>query len=109
LTKLLYLRIVIKAQIQLLKTKYHVMKKGELVKIKATNQEAVIVFVSTILEDNFCLLTVDGLAVRDSQGGIKEFFAEDLDYTDEQKQAMYHESELHSQEMQSIHPPLEYL
>ena len=85
------------------------MKANDTVKIKATGKEALIVFVSTILDNNFYLLTINGFSVRDSQGAIKEFFAEDLDYTDDQKQAMYYESEFHCQEIQAIHPLLEHL
>jgi len=51
------------------------MKKGDTVKIKATGQEAEVVFASTILEENFYLLMLtDGSVPRDSFGNIKEFF-----------------------------------
>jgi len=58
------------------------MKQGETIIIKATGQKAVIAFKSSILEENFYYLTINGLPVNDSMGHTKEFYKEDIKAVD---------------------------
>ena len=77
------------------------LKKGDIVAIKATGIEGEIVYASTILQNNFYLIVnaKTGLILRDSFGDIKDFFAEDLDYTKEQKLHFEYEADLHSEQV----------
>ena len=94
--KTLTIYLILKTEI-----KMNDLKQGDTVAVKATNQEAVIAFASTTLENNFYLLTSSGFVLRDEQGQIKEFFAEDLDYTEEQKIHFQYEADLHTSIIQS--------
>ena len=77
------------------------LKKGDIVAIKGTDIEGEIVYASTILENNFYLIVKVGTMslLRDSFGEIKEFFAEELDYTKEQKLHFEYEADFHSEQV----------
>ena len=82
----------------------------------ANNQNAFIFQIDTLREIQGPPTKVYHL--QDKDGNLLEcetsykttgWYAEDLDYTDEQKLHMQYENEEHSHNMQAIHPPYQYL
>lgn len=80
------------------------LKKGDLVKVKATNQVAEVFFASTMGEKFYILVEPNTTNVLEDDNVLKFFFSPgELDYTDEQKEHFWHEAQEHAHQMQSIH------
>lgn len=92
------------------------LKFGDEVKIISTNQNGFIYYIDSL--PNLQGPPTKVYYLQDKDGNKLEsetsyettgWYAEDLDYTDTQKQHMEYENELHSQQMQAINQPYHWL